>query len=87
MPRNKVLDIIDEFIAKAKIADTDELGEAAINDALSKGATPPMLRTAIASLLIDGQNLKRPLGEEAARVANTQQNRNLDEVSEMLRRF
>jgi hypothetical protein len=46
-----------------------------------------MLRTAIDPLLIDGQNLNRPLGEEAASAANTPKNRNLYKVSEILRRF
>jgi hypothetical protein len=36
-----MLSIIDEFLTKAQSADSDELARAAINDALSRGATPP----------------------------------------------
>lgn len=79
--------IIDEFLIRAHSASSDELAEAAINDAISKGAKPPMLRTAIDSLLIDGQNLKRPLSEQAAGAAKTQQNLNLYRVSGKLRHF
>jgi hypothetical protein len=76
MPRNKVLTIIDEFITKAKNAPDDKTGRNAINYATSNGVTIEQLSNAIAASSIQGQDLTRPLGQEAARVPNTPENQN-----------
>jgi hypothetical protein len=73
--------IIADFLVQARAAATDELAVKGINDAVSNGATPTMLRTGIASLSIKGQNLKRPFGEEAASPENTLEFQNLRRVS------
>jgi thymidine phosphorylase len=73
-------DIIAEFITKGKAATDNEAAKAAINEAIANGKSLDKLSNAIVSLGTQGQDLKRPLGKEAASFPNTPDMQNLFRV-------